>query len=80
MGDVTNLFPNQDIPSALREIAREIEAGELTVSSEMTIISMPHVFQIGRFDKVSATEITVFNCNYAISKLMSFVHKVHDEE
>ena len=70
MSNVIDLFQNQDAATALRNIADAIDAGEFNGDS-LTLITVPDVFQIGTFENNDAITETLFNCQYAIHKLMT---------
>ena len=70
MNNVIELKPSMDIPKTLRVIADEIEQGIIKPDA-VTLIAIPNIYQIGVFDDGDAASETIFNCNYAIHKLMN---------
>lgn len=68
--NVIQLFPKNDAPTALRNIAALIEKGEIAGDS-IAVVSIPDIFMIGHFeDNDPATEF-IFNMQYGIQKMMS---------
>ena len=70
MTNVVSIKPSMNAAEALRNIADAIDAGEFNGDS-VTVIAMPDIFQLGPFNDGDAAAETVFNCNYAISRLMN---------
>ena len=70
MTNVVSLRPSMNAAEALRNIADAIDDGEFNGDS-VTVIAMPDIFQLGPFNDSEAAAETVFNCNYAIYKLMN---------
>lgn len=70
MSNVVEIKPSMNIPDTLRTIADEIERGEINPEA-VTLIAIPHVYQIGVFNDNDAASETVFSCNFAIHKLMT---------
>ena len=72
MDNVFNLKPSINIPVSLRNIADQIEKGEIEWDKEgMTIIALPHVFHLGCWDDGRAAADAVFNMAVATNKLVS---------
>lgn len=70
MGNIVQLKPSVDIPQTLRSIASDIENGIITTDS-VTLIAVPNIYQIGTFNDNDAVTETIFNCTFAIHKLMN---------
>ncbi len=72
MAEVVQLFP--DAVSQLRCIADQMERGDLI--KEATVIVGAAVFHCGEHEltDVELATATVWDCNYAIHKLMRRVH------
>lgn len=68
--EVVKLHPYQDIPGALRKIADDIERGEIE-PSDVTVIALPDIYQLGQTPDSHAAHEAVFACSYAINKLMN---------
>lgn len=69
MTNITEIKPSMDIAGTLRRIADDIDKG-VVKPDNVTLIALPHVYQIGTFDDGAAATETIFNCNFAIHKLM----------
>ena len=69
MDNVIDLKPSMNMAETLRLIADEIDSGAIK-PDDITLIAIPHVYQIGVMSDEQAAMCTVFNCNYAIQKLM----------
>ncbi len=70
MGEVIHIRPNQDIPTALRNIADSVEEGNLN-GDDCTLIIGMDVFHIGAADDAESAANAVFNMNFGIQKLMA---------
>ena len=66
---VVDLKPSMNLSETLRRIADEIDSGEIK-PDDITVIAIPHIYQIGVMNDEQAAMCTIFNCNYAIHKLM----------
>ena len=71
MGDVVQIKGCLDAARALRNIADQIESGELP--NEATVVCGTEVFHAGQVDDARAATDAVFNLNFGIQKLMSGV-------
>lgn len=67
--EVIQLKPCTNIALALRNIAEQIDNGEL-ICEDMTIIAGTKVFHLGTFDDGRAAESAIFNMTLGIQKLM----------
>lgn len=78
--NVVNIRPSVSMADALRNIADEIERGEIEPEN-LTIIAGIDIYQLGgnfRNDEDAVKE-TIWNCNFAISKLMNAAQGIYDE-
>lgn len=66
---VIRMFPNQHIPTGLRNIAEGIEDGEYS-GDDCTLIIGSDVFHLGCSDDAQAATDAVFNMTLGIHKLM----------
>lgn len=73
--NVFQIKPCADAATALRNIADGIDNGEIDIDN-VTVIAGTDVFQCGDFEDSRAVENAVFNCNYAIHKLMSAANNI----
>ena len=69
MSNVFQIKPCAHLPTALRNIANSIEAGDLA-DSEATLIIGSEVYHLGRITDERAAESAVFNMVYGILKIM----------
>jgi len=69
-GNVKFLWDSLDVPTALRNIAEDIEAGKFE-NTTATVIVGSEVFAVGQLkgDGDAAMNV-IWDCNYAIAKLM----------
>jgi len=70
MGNIIELRTNKSIQKVLRDIADDIDKGVISPES-VTLIAIPHIYQIGTFGGNDAAYETIFSCNFAIHKLMA---------
>lgn len=69
MGDVIQFDQTKSIAEVLRGIADDIDSGEI-VTESVTVIVLPDVWQVGDLTEEQASTDAVFNCTFAIHKLM----------
>lgn len=77
MSNIVQFKPCANLAVALRNIADQIESGEMACE-EMTIICPPDVFHLGVIDDGQAAEHAIFNMNYGIHKLMKAATDAED--
>ncbi len=70
---VTPIKPCANAPKTLRNIADQMERGEIE-SDNVTIISGTEVFQCGEYSIFSSPFIAILNMTIGISKLTHAVH------
>ena len=66
---VVNLFPNQSVSDGLRNIADEVDSGELP-DDGCTVIIGKEVFHLGPGSDEQAATDAVFNMTMGVHKLM----------
>lgn len=69
MRDVIQLKPCANAAIALRNIADQMESGELQ-ADECTVIAGSEIFHCGEFDDGRAAESAIWNMTMGIQKLM----------
>lgn len=70
MKNVVQLKPCANASVALRNIADQLDSGELDVD-EVTVIAGTEIFQCGQYDEAKAVEGAVFNMTFGIHKIMN---------
>jgi hypothetical protein len=78
MVSIVSIQPSsKSVAATLRVIAQEIEDGEIAPADGATLIIGSSVFSFGpeRMSDDRAVEKAVWDCNYAVHKLMSPIFK-----
>ena len=73
--NVVSIKPSMNAAEALRNIADDIDSG-LFDGESVTVISIPDVFQLGPVSNSDAATEAVFNCTFAIHKLIGAASNV----